>query len=76
MWLVFADLFVRCKTKCTLQKATKPVCQSSNFIAYHDIRHDSAQMNLLISFTWTQTGLDLILQLLYFNDNSSGHLKV
>lgn len=76
MWLVFANLFVSCKTKCTLQKATKPVCQSSNFIAYHDIRHDSAQMNLLISFTWTQTGLDLILQLLYFKDNSSGHLKV
>lgn len=77
MWLAFADLFVSCKTKCTLEKATKPVCQRSNFIAQHDIILDSVQMSLLISFTGTQTGLDvLILRLLYFNDNSSGHLKV
>lgn len=34
-------------------------------------------MSLLISFTGTQTGLDvLLLWLLYFNDNSSGRLKV
>lgn len=51
-WLVFANVFVSCKTKCTLQRATKPVCQRSNFIAYHIIL-DSVQMSLLISFTGT-----------------------